>query len=363
MLTTFFLSGTSVLIKDNLKMKKTFYLLYVLLLIIACATQRPEKPENVFMNNAIREAKAANKLLILDFWSPSSAPSVALKKDIFENENNAGFLDKNFIINRLSPSDSVYHPLMKRFRVEFQCTVIVMDKNGNEIDRSVGYNGSKDSYIDYLKDISEGKNLYSVVFQTYKKDTMNVMNNYVLAQKYMFRYQIKDAVGLFSRVLVLDPDNKQGLNPECRFRIAESELFLTGKVSRMEVYVKRNINKQWVPKAYGYLIDNLISNNDTTNCISLCEEASYKFPDNSEILNKYARAIISFKMKNDYGKALVMVRKSISLNPGIAGFYFTEAWIYSEMGDKSKAAQLQNKAIELFPNTSSIQDHEKFGAE
>lgn len=344
-------------------MKKTFYLLYVLLLIIACATQRPEKQENVFINKAIREAKAANKLLILDFWSPGSATSVALKKEIFDNEKFTGFLDKNFIVNKLSPSDSVYLPLMKRFNVDLQCTVIVMDKNGNEVDRSVGYDGNRDSYINYLKDVSEGKNLYSVVFQTYKKDTMNVRNNYVLAKKYLFRYQLKDAIGLFSRVLALDPDNKQGLNPECRFRIAESELYLTGSINGMQEYVKSNLNKQWVPRAYGYLIDHFINQNDATNCISTCEEACYKYPDNSEILNKYSRAIISFRMKKDYEKALAMVRKSISLNPENASFYFTEAWIFYEMGDKARAVQLKNRAIELFPNTTSIQDPEKFEAE
>jgi len=344
-------------------MKKTFYLLYVLLLIIACATQRPEKQENVFINKAIREGKAANKLLVLDFWSPESAHSVALKKDIFDNEQFAGFLENNFIIYKLSPADSVYYPLMKRFNVDLKCTVIVMDKNGNEIDRSVGYDGSRDSYIDYLKDVTEGKNLYSVVFQTYKKDTLNVMNNYILAKKYLFRYQIKDAIGLFSRVLALDPDNRQGLNPECRFRIAESEFYLTGKVAGMKDYVKKNLNKQWVPIAYGYLIDDFIAKNDTTNSIDLCEEAIYKFPENTEILNKYARTIISFKMKNDYSKALAMSRKSISLNPGVAGYYFTEAWICNELGDKARALQLQNRAIELFPNTSSILYPEKFGAE
>jgi len=55
-----------------------------------------------------------------------------------------------------------------------------------------------------------------------------------------------------------------------------------------------------------------------------------------------------------------MVQKSIALNPGRSGTYSTEAWIHFEMGDKEKAIQLQNKAIEIYPNASYIQDLEKF---
>jgi tetratricopeptide (TPR) repeat protein len=58
-----------------------------------------------------------------------------------------------------------------------------------------------------------------------------------------------------------------------------------------------------------------------------------------------------------------MVQKSISINPGRAGTYSTEAWIHFEMGDKEKAIQFQNKAIELYPHPSYIADLEKFKAE
>jgi thioredoxin-related protein len=163
-------------------MKTLFYLISILLITIACVYQKPEKEEVKFINAAITRAKTANKLLILEFWTPECGPCIKLKHDIFENENVRKFLNENFILVQVSPSDSVYKPLWKLYNLAYQSTVIFMDKNGNEIDRTVSYNGNRDSYLSYLKEVSEGRNLYSVVFSTYKKDTLNVKSNYILAK-------------------------------------------------------------------------------------------------------------------------------------------------------------------------------------
>lgn len=215
-------------------MKTLFYLISILLITIACVYQKPEKEEVKFINAAITRAKTANKLLILEFWTPECGPCIKLKHDIFENENVRKFLNENFILVQVSPSDSVYKPLWKLYNLAYQSTVIFMDKNGNEIDRTVSYNGNRDSYLSYLKEVSEGRNLYSVVFSTYKKDTLNVKSNYILAKKLLFRYQIEDAIKQFNKVLKYDPYNKLGYNAECTFRIAESELILTGKTGKMQ---------------------------------------------------------------------------------------------------------------------------------
>jgi thiol-disulfide isomerase/thioredoxin len=51
-------------------MKSFFYLL----IAFACAYRQPEKQEIRFINNAVKEAKAAGKLLIIEFWAPECGP-------------------------------------------------------------------------------------------------------------------------------------------------------------------------------------------------------------------------------------------------------------------------------------------------
>lgn len=341
-------------------MKNLFYIVYLLLLTFACINQVPEKKEIKFINEAVGKAKDANKLLIIEFWAPECSPCIRLKQDIFENEKTRLFLNDNFVLVQVSPSDPVYNALWNHFNLEYQSSVIYMDQNGNEIDRTVSYDGNKDAYLNFLKEVSEGKNLYSIVFSGYKKDTLNAYSNYLLAKKLMFRYQIEGADKHFNNVLLLDPINKLGLNPECRFLIAESDFIFKGNTDKMQAYIHTYFWNDYVPKAYAYLINDLINIKDKVNCISLCREAYKKYPDNYEILNKYSWAICTFKIEEDYNKALEMVQKSITLNPERAGTYSTEAWIHFEMGNKEKAIQLQSKAIALYPHPSYIHDLEIF---
>jgi len=207
-------------------MKKLFYLLSVLLIAFACVYRQPEKEEIRFISDAVKEAKVANKLLIIEFWAPECEPCIRLKQDVLENGKNMEFLNNNFVLVKVSPADSVYKSLWNYYNLEYQSTVIFLDMNGNEIDRSVSYNGNSEEYLNFLKEVSSGRNLYSVVYSTYMKDTLNVNSNYILAQKLIFRNRIKDAINKFNNVLLYDPENTKGHNSECRFRIAECEQLL-----------------------------------------------------------------------------------------------------------------------------------------
>jgi thioredoxin-related protein len=220
-------------------MKKLFYIVYILLLMIACISQRPEKQEIRFVNEAVAKAKNLNKLLILEFTAPECGACIRLNEDIFKNEECAGFLNDNFIVVSISPSDPVYKPLWDHLKLENQSTSIIFDQNGNEIERTVSYNNNREGYLGFLNDVSQGKNLYSIVLAAYKKDTLNVRNNYLLAEKLMFRNQIKEAVKHYNNVLMYDPDNGFNLNHKCRLKIAESSLILATNIDPRNLAVAR----------------------------------------------------------------------------------------------------------------------------
>ena len=168
------------------------------------------------------------------------------------------------------------------------------------------------------------------------------------------------ALNLYSRILISDSGNKLGLRAECKFKIAEIENTLTGNLKKMQEFVNTEPKNPFGQKAYLYLINDLINKNDQAVCLAICDAGLSRYPNSWEILNKYAWAICTFKIKEEYPKALSMVQRSISLNPGRPGTYSTEAWIYFEMGNREKAIELQKKAIDLFPDRSFVQDLETF---
>jgi thioredoxin-related protein len=341
-------------------MEKNIYIFIFLFIPLTLFSQKEERQEISYINKAVQSAAQENKVLIIEFWAPSCGPCIRLKRDVFENKFNTEFLNKYFHLVQVSPADSIYNSLWKYFKLEYQSSVIFMDKRGKEIDRTVGYNGDRNAYINFLKDVSEGKYLYNEIFDAYQKDTIDAVNNFILANKHLYRYELQDAIKQYNKVLVYDPEDRLGLHPECKYKIAESELMLTGNLDKMRECIKAEEKNVFIPKAYEYLINDLLDKKDKDGCISLCKDAFKKYPDSWEILNKYAWAICTFKIKEEYEKALGMVQKSIVLNPGRPGTYSTEAWIHFEMGDKEKAVQLQKKAIEIYPYPAYIKDLETF---
>jgi thioredoxin-related protein len=194
--------------------------------MIACMSQRPEKQEIRFINEEVGKARKLNKLLILEYTAPECAACIRLKKDVFENKENAAFINGNFLVVSITPSNPVYTSLMNHLKLENPGSAIIFDQNGNEIERTVSYNKNREAYLNFLKDVSQGKNLYSIVLAAYEKDPLNGLNNYLLAEKLVLRNQIKEAIIHYNNVLIFDRDNKLGLNRKCRLKIAENSLIL-----------------------------------------------------------------------------------------------------------------------------------------
>lgn len=332
-----------------------------LLIIVGCSPSFNDNKEvKSYLRDAVNKVKATEKTLLIEFWAPECGPCIRLKKDVFENQDTKELLAKNFYLVQVSPADSIYKKLWNYFQLSYQSTIIFINNNGIEIDRTVSYDGNRDVYINFLNEVAAQQNLFIDIYSTYLKDSTDVKVNYQLANKYFFRYQLQDAIRQYKKVIDLDRGNKLGFSSESKYKIAECELMQSGKLDKMKEYISEESESKFAPKAYEYLISDLINKKDTSNCLTMCEESLSKHPDSWEILNKYAWAICTFKIKSDYQKALSMVQRSIELNPFRSGTYSTEAWIQFEMGNKAKAIELQNKAIEIYPNQSYIQDLNKF---
>lgn len=341
-------------------MKNYFYILMILVFSFVLQSQAGETKERLYVKSAARKAAQEHKLLAFEFWSPSCGSCMAMKRDIFENKIHSSTVEKYFLLVPVSPADSIYNSFWNYFKLEYQSSVIYIDKNGNEIDRTVGYNGDRDGYLKLLKVIAYGKNLYKDVLRKYRRDTLRLSNCLLMARKLAARYELEEAGRLYKRILSSDPADKQRLRAECLFNIAEMEYTLNGKLTKMREFVDTGSKNTFAPRAYVYLINDRINKQDKDGCLAICEAGLSKYPDSWGILNKYAWALCTFKIQKEYPKALTMVQQSIALNPSRPGTYSTEAWIHFEMGDTEKAIQLTKKAIEIYPDPGFVRDLETF---
>ena len=326
------------------------YILFIIisLIISSCQKQVEVSTNHPFVNEIIDSLKDDNKTLIVEFWAPSCSPCIKLKNDIFDNDQNKNFLNENFVLIKVSPSDSLYKSLFKFYNLNTASTVLFFDTLGFEIERSIGYDDNKESYVGFLKDVANRKNLFHEVYEKYRKNNSDIRLNYLLAEKFLFRYENQKAIKHFNYILKYDLDNKHGYHSECLFRIAEYEFLNSGRIEKLKSYVDSYLCDEYVPQAYLYLIKHY--KNDHKNCVITSSEALRKYPFNPDLINKHAWNIYLFKIKEDYKEALEMVEKAIAINPNIARYWDTQAWLYFEIGENSRAIISEKKAIELYPH-------------
>lgn len=330
-------------------MKTIISLLIISSILTSCLNKKETIVNHNFVSNYI-DTLNNDKILILEFWAPTCSPCIKLKKDVFENIQNEEFLNTNFVIAKISPSDSIYKSLFKYYNLNTPSTTLFFDKSGVEIDRSVGYDGNKKVYMEFLNDIANRKNLFQEIYSNYKKDSSDIKTNYLLAKKYQFRYENTKATKLLKFIVENDTLNKYGYHSECSFRIAENDYLNSGIIKGLNSYINNYTNNEFSPKAYLYLIDYYKKKNDHKNSVLTSSEALRKFPHSTDILNKHAWNIYLFKIKEDYLDALEMIDLAITINPKIARYWDTQAWLFFELGKNSKAVYSEKMAVELFPH-------------
>jgi tetratricopeptide (TPR) repeat protein len=341
-------------------MKNLVSLIIISLIITSCQKQEEVIKNHLFVNEHIKTLDNDSKTLIVEFWAPTCSPCIKLKNDIFDNDQNLGFLNENFVLVKVSPSDSIYKSLYKYYNLNAQSSVLFFNTNGAEIERSVGYDGNKDAYMSFLNDITKRENLYNDLYKNYVDDSTDLKYNYLLAKKLLFRYENKKAIEHFNYILKNDSDNEYGYHSECLFRIAEYEFLNRENIKDLECYVNSFSDNEFSPQAYLYLINHFKNKNDHKGSVTTSAEALCKFPFNADLLNKHAWNIYLFKIEEDYKEALEMIDKAISINPNNAGYWDTQAWLYFEIGESEKAAQSEQKAVDLYPHSAYKQALKKF---
>lgn len=111
--------------------------------------------------------------------------------------------------------------LARKFGIAGYPTTILLDLNGQEIDRFSGYLPAPD-FIKQINDYQAGIG----TLMSYEKRLLNEPENIEvlmkLGEKYEERSRFTDAIAKFLSVASLDPDNKKGKTIEATYNIADS---------------------------------------------------------------------------------------------------------------------------------------------
>ncbi len=89
---------------------------------------------------------------------------------------------------------------------------------------------------------------------------------------------------------------------------------------------------------------------DVDKQIETFEKVIAKESDNSSLMNYYASAILSQKIERFYDRGIEVAKKANELNDGSARNWHTLSQLYNAKGEKDKAIEAINKALEISPD-------------
>lgn len=331
-------------------MKKILVVIFILLANIIKAQDTEVKFFDIPLGDAVIKAKNENKIVMIEFWAPTCLPCINLSKNVFHNVKYGDYLNKHLISVKFSPSDKDYENLWKKYDLIVQSTVIFLDQNGEEIERRCDYDGDSEKYYNFIKDVVNGKDLYSTLVKELEKDSLNTELNYRIAIKNIDRYEYKKANKYLENVVRLDENNKYGYLDEALYRLAYSEFNFRKNEKKMLDYLETGSSPEYLSKGYTILISYFTNKNEKVKCMALCTKAIKKLKDDPEILNKYAWAVYTFKLKKEYKRSLEFSLKAVSNKPNKANYLGTLAWLYYVNGNRENAIETMRKAIEINPH-------------
>ncbi len=95
--------------------------------------------ENPGWAATLKKAQKANKLIFVDVYTTWCGPCKLLRKKTFPDKAVGDFFNANFVNVAFDAEAGDGVELAEKFKVPGYPTLLILDKNGNEIARQVGY--------------------------------------------------------------------------------------------------------------------------------------------------------------------------------------------------------------------------------
>jgi tetratricopeptide (TPR) repeat protein len=95
------------------------------------------------------------------------------------------------------------------------------------------------------------------------------------------------------------------------------------------------------------LISYYTNTKNTDKLIETFEALVAKDPEAGGMMSYYAQTINSQKIESHYDRGIEMARKAVEINEKASGSWYTLAQLYEKKGEKDKAIEAVNKALEL----------------
>ena len=150
--------------------------------ILSCRINNDYPWTNIALDEIINNN--TDKLVLVDFETEWCVWCDRLDTDTYTDQRVIEFAKKNLISKKIDAEKNNGPQQKKKYRVMGYPTILLLDSEGNEIDRIVGYRPS-DEFLNELNRIKNRENTLSDLITRYKKNINNSSVKIDLAEKYI----------------------------------------------------------------------------------------------------------------------------------------------------------------------------------
>lgn len=192
---------------------------------------------------------------------------------------------------------------------------MLLNPEGQEIDRVLGFDGNRDEYFQRLQDFAAGKGTLLSLLAKLEKDPDDVETNFKAGKRYVDRFEWENVQPYFLKVLEKDPGDERGFKPEATFNLAVYETRINGNTEPLRQFIAGSTDPDLLYRSYGILASQFIQKERFEEALALYEEALGRMPDNADLMADYAMFVFTSKIEDKYQLGYERAKKAMTLKP------------------------------------------------
>lgn len=297
------------------------------------------------LDSIIQKAKAEEKVVLLKFYSDTCSWCKKLDKEVLIPEylNKLSRLAVLYKINVKSENGKI---LKEKYNIKGVPTVVLLSKDGTEIDRIVGYEEKEIFLKELLSYIFNIGTLDDLTSRTEKEASFDLF--FTIASKYFERGELNKSIEFIEKAKgykEIDDNKKTNLD------LLEGEVFLSKEPDKgIEILsnIVESAKKDASESAFEELVRYFKKTENYDSLVMIYKKVLPKKQDDVSFLNSFAWTMAEINKSLD--EALEAAKKASTLSNEDPQILDTLAEVYFKMGDLKSALKTIDKAIGKEPN-------------
>ena len=149
----------------------------IMLLMIICVFTIGTRGEGIrffkgSFQDALKQARAENKKVFVDFYTTWCGPCQLMSKNIFPDDEVGEYFNKYFVNYQINAEDKAFLPEVKRYGVAAYPNMLILDTEGNVLGRQLGAT-DKNGFLRFAKLALKEVFPVDQLYEKLKKDKKN----------------------------------------------------------------------------------------------------------------------------------------------------------------------------------------------